>query len=621
MKFKMKGVILLSSILKEKEYTSEKFDLVLWKKLFKILWEHKRLVIWLIIFNIFIAANDVIFPLLNRSAINDFAINKGENANLTVFCIVYIGMIAFKSFCLFSFFKYAGHVESDFGKNLRKKCFDHVQQLSFPYFDRTANGWIMARISSDCSRIAETLAWSFVDLIWGAFLIVELTIVMLIIDWKMALAVLAIVPILFVVSLYFQKRILREQRATRKANSLVTAGFSESINGAKTTKTLGVEERNFEEFMEKTHSFKLHSLKAVYLNSIFQPIVFLLAALVIAMLMTIGGQEVLLQTIEFGTLSLFINYADLFFEPLKQIARIMSEVQVAQANGERIISLIEEPIEIQDREDVIEKYGTLLNPKVENYEKLYGDIDFNHVDFYYNENEPVLRDFDLHVKQGSMVALVGETGSGKSTIVNLLCRFYEPKKGEIWIDGHNVQDRSIGWFHSNIGYVLQTPSLFSGTILDNIRFGKPEASEEEVIAVAKLIHAHEFIMKMEKGYDSQVGEGGDLLSTGEKQLISFARALLSDPRIVILDEATSSIDTESEKLIQNAIATLLKDRTSFVVAHRLSTIVDADMILVLDHGKIMEKGTHSELMKLKGMYYELFTSQAIAQKTQSILNE
>ena len=584
----------MNSILKEKEYTSEKFDLVLWKKLFKILWEHKRLVIWLIIFNIFIAANDVIFPLLNRSAINDFAINKGENANLTVFCIVYIGMIAFKSFCLFSFFKYAGHVESDFGKNLRKKCFDHVQQLSFPYFDRTANGWIMARISSDCSRIAETLAWSFVDLIWGAFLIVELTIVMLIIDWK---------------------------RATRKANSLVTAGFSESINGAKTTKTLGVEERNFEEFMEKTHSFKLHSLKAVYLNSIFQPIVFLLAALVIAMLMTIGGQEVLLQTIEFGTLSLFINYADLFFEPLKQIARIMSEVQVAQANGERIISLIEEPIEIQDREDVIEKYGTLLNPKVENYEKLYGDIDFNHVDFYYNENEPVLRDFDLHVKQGSMVALVGETGSGKSTIVNLLCRFYEPKKGEIWIDGHNVQDRSIGWLHSNIGYVLQTPSLFSGTILDNIRFGKPEASEEEVIAVAKLIHAHEFIMKMEKGYDSQVGEGGDLLSTGEKQLISFARALLSDPRIVILDEATSSIDTESEKLIQNAIATLLKDRTSFVVAHRLSTIVDADMILVLDHGKIMEKGTHSELMKLKGMYYELFTSQAIAQKTQSILNE
>lgn len=621
MKYKMKEVILLSSILKEKEYTEEKFDLVLWKKLFKILWEHKKMVIMLLFFNILIAVTDIVFPLLNRSAINDFAINKGKNLDLTLFCLVYIFMIAFKSFSLFSFFKYAGHVESDFGKNLRKKCFDHVQQLSFPYFDRTANGWIMARISSDCSRIAETLAWSFVDLAWGLFIIVGLTIIMLVINWQMALAVLTIVPILFAISLYFQKRILRAQRATRKANSLVTAGFSESINGAKTTKTLGVEEKNYQEFRSKTLSFKQNSLKAVYLNSIFQPIVFLLAALVIAMLMTIGGQEVLLGAIEFGTLSLFINYADLFFEPLKQIARIMSEIQVAQANAERVISLIEEPVEIQDREDVVVKYGTLLSPKTENYEYLNGDIDFNHVGFYYNENEPVLHDFDLHVKQGSMVALVGETGSGKSTIVNLLCRFYEPKSGEICIDGHNIQDRSVAWLHSNIGYVLQTPSLFSGSIKENIRFGKPDASDEEVEKVAKLIHAHDFIMKTEKGYDSQVGEGGDLLSTGEKQLISFARALLSNPRIVILDEATSSIDTESEKLIQNAIQTLLKGRTSFVVAHRLSTIVDADMILVLDHGKVMEKGTHHELMALKGMYYDLFTSQAIAEKTQSMLND
>ena len=609
----------MSSILKEKEYTQEKFDAVLWKKIIKILLEHKKNVFMLILFNVFIAGTDVLFPLLNRSAINDFAINKGQDASLVTFCIIYICAIIFKSFSFFNFFKYAGHVESEFGKNLRKKCFDRVQQLSFPYFDRTANGWIMARISSDCTRIADTLAWSFVDLFWGIFLIIELTIVMLVIDWKMACAVLVIVPILFFISLYFQKRILKAQRETRKANSLVTAGFSESINGAKTTKTLGVEKKNFEDFSEKTHSFKIYSLKAIFLNSIFQPIVFLLASLVIAMLMTIGGQEVLLGAIEFGTLSLFINYADLFFEPLKQIARIMSELQVAQANGERIISLIEEPIEIIDREDVIDKYGTLLNPKTENYEKLHGDVDFNHVEFYYNENEPVLRDFDLHVKQGSMIALVGETGSGKSTIVNLLCRFYEPVSGEIWIDGHNVQDRSIGWLHSNIGYVLQSPTLFSGSILENIRFGRPDATREEVIEVAKLIHAHDFIMKTEKGYDSEVGEGGDMLSTGEKQLISFARALLSNPRIVILDEATSSIDTESEKLIQNAIKTLLKDRTSFVVAHRLSTIVEADQILVLDHGQIKEKGTHSELMELKGMYYELFTSQALDEKTKQVM--
>lgn len=608
------------SRMNEKEYTEEKFDLVLWKKLLSILWEHKRLVKGLIAFNVLIAANDIIFPLLNRSAINDFVLNKGVSSSLTTFCIVYVVMILFKSFSLLAFYQYAGHVESDFGKNLRKKCFDHVQQLSFPYFDRTANGWIMARISSDCGGIAETLSWGFVDLFWGFFLMIGLTVVMLVIDWKMAIAVLLIVPVLFMISLYFQKRILRAQRATRKSNSLVTAGFAESINGAKTTKALGMEEKNFEEFKEKTAAYKKNSLRAVYLNSVFQPIVYLLAALVIAMLMVIGGQEVLLEKIQFGTLSLFINYADLFFEPLKQIARIMSEVQVAQANGERIISLIEEPVEIKDSKEIIEKYGELLNPKTENYEELHGDIDFNHVDFYYNENEPVLNDFDLHIKQGSMVALVGETGSGKSTIVNLLCRFYEPRKGSIWIDGKDIQERSVGWLHSKLGYVLQTPSLFSGSILDNIRFGRPDASEEEVIKVAKLIHAHDFIMKTEKGYQSEVGEGGDLLSTGQKQLISFARALLSDPRIVILDEATSSIDTESEKLIQNAIVELLKDRTSFVVAHRLSTIVNADLILVLDHGKVVEQGTHHELMQRKGRYYELYTSQALDEKVMKSVN-
>lgn len=609
------------SILKEKEYTNEKFDSRLWQKLFKILWEHKVSVIGLIAFNIAIAGLDVIFPLLNRSAINDFVLNKGVNASLTNFMILYIICIGIKSISFYFYFKFAGKIESDFGKNLRKKCFDRVQQLSFPYFDRTANGWLMARIGSDCSRIADTLAWSFVDMIWGIFVIIGITGVMLYTNVKMALAVLVIVPVLFFVSLYFQKRILKAQRATRKANSLVTAGFTESINGAKTTKTLGLEETNFEEFKVKTSSMRNHSLKAVRLNSIFQPLVYLMAAVVSALLMTIGGQEVLLEKIQFGTLSLFINYADLFFEPLKQIARILSEVQVAQANAERVLSLIDEEVEIKDTPEVIAKYGELLSPKTENYEFLKGDIDFEHVDFYYNENEPVLKDFNLHVKQGEMVALVGETGSGKSTIVNLLCRFYEPKKGKILIDGKDIQERSVGWLHSNIGYVLQTPSLFSGTIKENIRYGKPDASDEEVIAVAKLIHAHDFIMKTEKGYDSEVGEGGDLLSTGEKQLISFARALLSDPRLVILDEATSSIDTESEKLIQNAIEKLLINRTSFVVAHRLSTIVEADKILVLDHGVIKELGTHRELMEAKGMYYELFTSQALQEKQQRLLTK
>ena len=620
MKFRVKGVSMVSeSILQEKEYTSKKIDKSLWLRLFKILWLHKTAVIGLVLFNIFIAAGDVIFPLLNRTAINTFVIDKGVGASLLNFSIVYIICIILKSLSMFFYFKFAGKIESDFGETLRKMCFDRVQQLSFPYFDRTANGWVVARIGSDASRVAETLAWSFVDLIWGVFLIIGITAVMLATDWRMAFAVLAVVPLVFLISVYFQRRILQAQRQARKANSLVTAGFSESINGAKTTKALGIEEQSYTEFSQKTASMRHYSLRAVQLNATFQPLIFLLSGVVIAMLLTIGGQEVLLETIQFGTLSMFINYADLFFEPLRQIARVLSEIQVAQANAERVLSLIEEEVEIKDTPEVEAKYGTLLNPKKENYEPLLGDVDFNHVDFYYNEKEPVLIDFNLHVKQGEMIALVGETGSGKSTIVNLLCRFYEPKKGEILIDGRNYKERSVGWLHSHLGYVLQTPNLFSGTIKENIRYGRPDASDSEVEEVAKLIHAHEFIMRLDKGYDSQVGEGGDLLSTGQKQLISFARALLANPSIVILDEATSSIDTESEKLIQNAIQTLLKNRTSFVVAHRLSTIVDADKIIVLDKGKIKEMGTHQELMNKKGAYYELFTSQALQEKQKAFI--
>lgn len=605
--------------LEEREYEGDAFDTNTWKKIFKILWEHKNKVIPLLIFSALLAVTDLLMPLLNRFAIDTYVIDKADSETIPIFILVYIIMIILQCGFIYLFFRLAARIESSFGKNLRKKCFRKLQELTFSYFDRTANGWLMARITSDTARLAEILAWSCVDLVWGVFVMIGITIIMLLINWQMALAVLVIMPFLWMISLYFQRRILAAQRKSRKANSKITAAFAEGINGAKTTKTLGIEQQNYEEFQGKTGDMRMYSMRSIQINAIFQPIVYLMSALVMAALVYIGGNQVLLETIQFGTLSLFINYANLFFDPLKQIARILAEVQMAQASAERVVSLLEEPVEIQDREEVIERYGTILEPKKENYEALHGEVVFEHVDFYYNEKEKVLKDFNLSVKQGQMVAFVGETGSGKSTIVNLLCRFYEPKKGVIKIDGHDYKDRSVGWLHSNIGYVLQTPNLFSGTIRDNIRYGRPDASDSEVEEVAKLIQAHEFIMRLDKGYDSDVGEGGDRLSTGEKQLLSFARAILSNPSIVILDEATSSIDTESEKAIQHAIKKLLEDRTSFVVAHRLSTIVDADVIVVLKHGEILEQGSHDELMNLQGYYYELFTSQYQREKEQELL--
>ncbi|MDD3049126.1 MAG: ABC transporter ATP-binding protein [Bacilli bacterium] len=609
-----------NSILEEKEFSFETLDKRIWSRLIKIMWEDKRLVIQLFIFMILTAILDIIYPLLNRHAIDYYAIEQNSMDTLPMFFIVYVLCSAIQCLNVYLFFKYAARLESNFGKNLRQKAFNKLQNLSFSYFDKTANGWLMARLTGDVNRLAEILAWSIVDFVWGVVVMFGIAVVMLMIDIKMALCLLIIVPFVFMISNYFQKKILKAHRKTRAINSKITASFAEGINGAKTTKTLSLEQVNLEDFISKSSNMKMESIRAARINAMFQPVVFLFSAVVIASLLYIGGNQVLLKTIEFGTLVLFINYANLFFDPLKQIARILAEFQMAQANAERILDLLDEEVEITDREDVIAKYGTLQKPKTDNYEKIRGAVSFKNVTFYYNEKEVVLDNFNLDVKQGEMIALVGHTGSGKSTIVNMLCRFYEPVKGTIEIDGTDYRNRSISWLHSQLGYVLQTPTLFSGTIRENIKYAKPEATDEEMIRIAKMVNAHEFIMQMEGGYDATIGEDGDKLSTGEKQLISFARALLCNPGIVILDEATSSIDTEKEKLIQSAISTLLKGRTSFVVAHRLSTIVDADKIVVLDHGKIVELGTHNELMALKGQYYGLYTNQYREDKQKAIAN-
>lgn len=599
----------MSERFEEQEFNTDHLDTKLWSRVLKHFFVYKKDLTIIFISMVLTAGVDIAFPLLNRFAIDFFVLKNGDLNQLWPFGLGYGLLILIQVFVVYFFIKYTGKVEMQFAYDIRKQAFKKLQELSFSYYDKTPQGWIMARMTSDIGRLADIVSWSIIDLIWGSTLIIGVSIVMLVVNWKLALLVLVVVPFLAYISVIFQKKILQRYRLTRKINSKITAAYSEGILGAKTTKTMGLEDQQSSEFRELTYSMKSESVKAAILSAAFMPIVMALGAFSSSMLIWLGGQQVLVGTIAFGTLVLFTQYATQFFEPLRQIARLLAEFQMAQASAERVLSLLNAEVDLVDREDVIAQYGTILEPKPEAYEKVKGDVEFDHVGFYYKKEEPVLVDFNLSVKAGQTIALVGETGSGKSTIVNLICRFYEPKQGVIRIDGVDTKDRSMGWLHSNLGYVLQAPHLFSGTIKENIRYGNLNASDEAIIEAAKRVSAHEFIMNMENGYDTEVGEGGGRLSTGQKQLISFARAILANPSIFILDEASSSIDTETEQIIQSAIESVLQDKTTFIIAHRLSTIVNADRILLIDKGEIVEDGTHSQLMHLKDRYYRLYTNQ------------
>lgn len=606
------------SALKEQEYTKS-VDFGLWKNLFQFIKPYKKKVIALIIVMIGSGGIDVIFPLMTKYAIDNYIVT-GMLKGLWGFAAAYGGLVILQAINVYYLIKIAGEIELDLSYDIRKVGFKRLQELSFSYYDKTSVGWLMARMTSDVERLGATIAWSLVDLTWGATAMVGGLAAMLYMNWRLALITLIVVPFLAVASVYFQKKILHSYRIVRRTNSRITGAFNEGIMGAMTTKTLVREEENLKEFKDLTQEMYSSSVKAAVFSSIYFPVVITLGSIGTALALWFGGKAVLAQAIGFGTLSAFITYANQFFGPIRELARIIAEFQNAQASAERVMAMINTEPDIKDTPEVIEKYGTEFEPKRENWEEIKGDISFKNVHFYYKEGEEVLEDFNLEVKRGESIALVGETGSGKSTIVNLLCRFYEPVKGQILIDGVDYRERSQLWLQSNIGYVLQAPHLFSGTVKENIRYGRLDATDEEIIEAAKMVNAHDFIMRMEHGYDSEVGEGGNRLSTGEKQLISFARAIIADPKILVLDEATSSIDTETEQIIQDAIGKLLKGRTSFIIAHRLSTIRSADRILVIKDGRMVEQGNHRELMRQRGYYYRLYTNQFRQEQESSAIN-
>ena len=600
----------------ETEDEFEKIDLGVWKKIFKILIKDKKIIVQMIIAVILLAANDLVYPLLNKYALEHYFNDSPDFSTKWVFIAAYAFIAIALGLTVWCFIRAASIVEENTTIEIRKQAFDKLQKLSFSYYDTTSSGWIMARMTSDARKLASIISWGIVDLLWGFMLMIGILIVSIIINWRLALILIILVPVFLILTMYFRKKILKEYRGVRKINSEITASFNESFMGSNTTKTLVLEKQNEEEFENTITRMKKRSIRAAIFSSIFWPTILVLGYLGVAVIAVEGGKLVLSDNIKLiittGTLYLFIDYAMRFFDPVMSIARIISDFQQAQASAERVISLIETEPDVKDSLEVVEKYGDLYHPKKENWEDLIGSIEFDNVSFKYKGTDKlVLEKFNLQIKPGQMIAFVGETGSGKSTIINLISRFYEPTSGEIRIDNKDYKKRSIGWLHTNIGYVLQTPHLFSGNILENVRYGRLDASDEEVKRACKIVNADEFIEKLPDGYLTDIGEGGNKLSIGQKQLLSFARAIVSNPKILILDEATSSIDTRTEIEIQKAMDNLMKGRTSFIIAHRLSTIKNADLILVMDHGDIVEQGTHEQLLEKgeEGFYYKLYNSQ------------
>ena len=602
----------------EKEYT-QAFDWGIWARLKPFLKNYRADFAGMLAFNGLTALVDVVLPLMQRYAIANF-IEKGVTAGLVPYALVYLALIVLQGFSVMWFCNNSMRIEMYLGRDMKQKLFHHLQTLSFSFYNVTPVGYLLSRLMSDTNRIASMIAWNFTDILWALFYVAGSMVSMLLLNWKLALLVLLIVPVMAVLTAYFQNRILHWNRKVRKLNSRITGAFNEGITGAKTAKTLVLEDRMTGSFRALTSEMRTSGVRAARLNAVYIPLVLLVSTAAVAVVLLRGGYLVAEQALELATLSAFLTYAVGIFEPIQMTASNIAEFISLQASIERVTDLLDKEPDVRDTPEVEARYGDSFHPKRENWEPLRGDIEFDDVTFRYPDGgEDVLQHFSLKIPAGTTVALVGETGAGKSTLVNLVCRFFEPTSGRILIDGRDYRERSQLWLHSNIGYVLQSPHLFSGTVRENIRYGRLEATDAEVEAAARAVSADTVAAKLDKGWDSEVGEGGDKLSTGEKQLISFARAVLADPRIFVLDEATSSIDTQTEQLIQDAIDRLLKDRTSFLIAHRLSTIRKADLILVVRDGKIVEQGTHESLLKAHGYYHDLYSRQFAEESAAKVL--
>lgn len=593
----------------EEEY-KKRLDPGLWRRILSHARPYARPLTGLAIAGAIVAAVDALLPRVTGLVIDE-AIKNGTGSALWRHCFQYLGLVTVMAVMVWIFIVFAGRAATGFAYDLRRSGFARLQELSFSFYDRRPVGWLISRITSDCDRVSGIIPWFLLDLVWGICLITGVSIMMLRLNVPLALLVMAILPPLAVASVIFQRKLLRSQREMRRTNSKITASFNEEMMGVRTTKALVREEANLGEFKSLSGEMYGHSMRNAMQAAIYLPIVMTLGSVGVGLSLWRGGIDIAAGSpMSFGTLIAFIQYAAFFYIPVQELAERFTQLQAAQAAAERIQGLLDTVPEIRDGADAVD-------PGEESIEQ----VEFRDVTFQYKEGQTVLQNFNLRVRSGETIALVGPTGGGKSTIVSLMCRFYEPTAGAVLINGVDYRKRKLGWLQAQLGVVLQTPHLFSGSVKENIRYGRLNATDEEVYEAARLVNADGFIQNLDGKYETDVGEGGNRLSTGQKQLISLARAVLADPQIFVMDEATSSVDTETERLIQEAIETILEGRISFVIAHRLSTIRSADRILVIEKGRITEEGNHEELIRRRGHYYGLYTSQFAREGQERILAE
>lgn len=614
------------------EKLPDRVNLQVWLQIFPFLKKYWFSLILIFSTIAFTALYDTAFiPLLNKSAYDYLATTSlpGNNflnmnihvkfffgiqfyANFVQYITLLLSAMIIRAFAILINHYFTNYLAVKIMIDIRRGAFNKLQQLTFSYYDKTSGGWLIARVQNDTSKISHILSWGLIRMFWVTSELIFTIITMFTQSWLLSLILLSTAPIIIFLAPFFEKRLLNFSRSARNAYSRYVAWLAESINGAKTIKSLAIEDTVYDETARITDDIQKKRFRSARMHALFQPTVNAVAALTTAVIVLLGPRlvpQLMGSQIEVSLIIIFIGFISSIYNPIQEFADIFGEIMDTQASVEKVMSIINTTPAIVDRPEVVSKYGDFLDPKTTNYEPMVGNIQFDNVSFSYVEGIEVMHPLTIEIKAGTSVAIVGETGSGKSTFVSLLLRFYEPTKGRILIDGVDYRERSTGWLRSNTGFVSQASFIFNGTIFDNIRYGRLDATLEEVIAVSKAVNLDPFVSRLPDGYMTKLSDAGQELSVGQKQLISFARAIIRNPKLMILDEATSSIDTETEALIQAAVNQALKGRTSIIIAHRLSTIVDCDRILVMKDGSIIEDGSHRELMAKQGSYHRLYMNQ------------